>query len=107
MEEVLQQMEGRSGRVVYDLANAELLLSLDSGLLESASNTMSLHRSFADMRSAGGYFVHAGPRLGVTGGKADEWLPIRPSTAGVFALGVAHILIKEGYARAEFLRDHV
>ncbi len=107
MEEVLQQMHGTSGRLVYDLANAEVLLSLDSGLLESSSNTMSLHRSFADMRSAGGYFVHAGPRLGVTGGKADEWLPIRPGTAGIFALGIAHMLIKEGYSRSEFLRDHV
>ena len=107
MEEVLQQMHGTSGRLVYDLANAEVLLSLDSALLEPSPSIMSLHRGFADMRSAGGYFVHAGPRLGVTGGKADEWLPIRPSTAGVFALGVAHMLIKEGYARAEFLRDHV
>ena len=107
MEEVLQQMHGTSGRLVYDLANAEVLLSLDSALLEASSNMMSLHRGFADMRSAGAYFVHAGPRLGVTGGKADEWLPIRPSTAGVFALGVAHMLIKEGYARTEFLRDHV
>ena len=107
MEEVLQQMHGTSGRLVYDLANADVLLSLDSGLLESSSNTMSLHRGFADMRSAGGYFVHAGPRLGVTGGKADEWLPIRPGTAGIFALGVAHMLVKEGYSRNEFLRDHV
>ena len=106
MDEVLQDMHGTGGRLVYDLANADVLLSLDSGLLESASNTMSLHRSFADMRSAGGYFAHAGPRLGVTGGKADEWLPIRPGTAGVFGLGIAHMLIKEGYSRSEFLRDH-
>lgn len=107
MEEVLQQMHGTSGRLVYDLANTEVLLSLDSGLLESSADAMSLHRSFADMRSAGGYFVHAGPRLGVTGGKADEWLPIRLGSAGSFALGVAHMLIKEGYSRSDFLRDHV
>lgn len=107
MEEVLQQMHGTSGRLVYDLANADALLSLDSSLLEPSSSTMSLHRGFAEMRSSGGYFIHAGPRLGVTGGKADEWLPIRASTAGVFALGVAHMLIKEGYARNDFLRDHV
>lgn len=107
MEEVLQEMHGTKGRMVFDLANADVLLSLDSSLLECATNTMNLHRGFAEMRSAGGYFVHAGPRLGVTGGKADVWLPIRPSAAGVFALGVAHMLIKEGYARTEFLRDYV
>jgi anaerobic selenocysteine-containing dehydrogenase len=107
MEQVLAEMHGVRGQLVPDLTHADVLLSLDSGLLEASANTMSLHRSFAEMRSAGGYFVHAGPRLGVTGAKADEWLPIRLSTAGVFALGVAHMLIKEGYARAEFLRDHV
>lgn len=106
MEEVLAETHGTRGRVVHDLTNADLLLSLDSGLLEASVNTMSLHRAFAEMRSAGGYFIHAGPRLGVTGAKADEWLPIRPATAGVFALGIAHMLIKEGYARTEFLRDH-
>jgi len=107
MEEVLAETHGTRGQLVQDLSNADVLLSLDSGLLEASANTMTLHRSFADMRSAGAYFVHAGPRLGVTGAKADEWLPIRPSTAGVFALGIAHMLIKEGYARVEFLRDHV
>ncbi len=105
-DEALRQMHGAGGRLVYDLANASFVLSLDSGLLEAPSGTMNLHRNFADMRAAGGRFVHAGPRLGVTGSKADAWLPIRPGTLGVLALGVAHMLIKEGYSRAEFLRDH-
>lgn len=107
MEEILRRMHGTEGRFVYDLTNASFLLSLDSGLLETSPRTMSLQRSFADMRSAGGQFVHAAPRLGVTGAKADTWLPIRPATAGVLALGVAHMLIKEGYARTDFLRNHV
>lgn len=107
MEQVLQQTQGTSGRPIYDIVNAEFLLSLDSGLLEASASTMSAHRGFAEMRAAGGSFVHAGPRLGVTGSKADEWLPIRPATTGVFALGIAHMLIKEGYARIDFLRDHV
>lgn len=106
MEEVLRQMYGHDGRIVYDLSRSDFLLSVDSGLLESARDTMNLHRGFAEMRAAGGVFVHAGPRMGVTGSKADEWLPIRPSTGGVLALGVAHMLIKEGYARKEFLREH-
>jgi len=105
-QEVLRQMHGTGGQFVYDLAASSFLLSLDSGLLEPSARTMSLQRDFAEMRSAHGYFVHAGPRLGVTGAKADAWLPIRPSTAGFLALGVAHMLIKEGYARAEFLSEH-
>lgn len=106
-DEVVRRLHGTPGHLVYDIANATFLLSLDSGLLESSARTMSLHRAFAEMRSAGGQFVHAAPRLGVTGAKADAWLPIRPSSAGILALGVAHMLIKEGYARTDFLRDHV
>ncbi len=104
---ILRRIHGTDGVCVYDLANADFLLSLDSGLLEAPPRSMSLQRAFADMRSAGGQFVHAAPRLGVTGAKADAWLPILPSTGGVLAFGVAHMLIKEGYARLDFLRDHV
>ncbi len=102
-DETLRAMHGTEGRFVYDIANADFLLSIDSGLLESASATMTLHRGFADMRSSGGSFVHAGPRMGVTGSKADEWVPIRPSTVGTLALGIAHMLIKEGYEQTTFL----
>ncbi|RMF23203.1 MAG: hypothetical protein D6760_05865, partial [Deltaproteobacteria bacterium] len=105
--EVLRRMHGRDGQLVYDLANATTLLSLDSALLESPANSMVLHRGFAEMRSRGGTFIHAGPRLGVTGAKADTWLPVRPSTAGILALGIAHMMIKEGYERTDFLRHHV
>ncbi len=106
MERVLERMHGRGGPVVYDLAGTDFLLSLHSDILDSAAQTMSLQRAFAEMRSSGAYFVHAGPRMGITGAKADAWLPARPGSAGVLALGVAHMLIKEGYERADFLRDH-
>ncbi len=106
-DEVLRQMYGTTGRLVFDLANADFLLSIESGLCESPTNTMTFHRGLAALRAAGGRMVHAEPRLGVTGSKADEWLPIRPGTAGVLALGVAHMLIKEGFARSEFLETHV
>lgn len=106
-DEAVRLMHGTHGKLVYELANADFLFSFDSGLLESPSRTMTLHRDFADMRSAGGTFVHAAPRMGVTGSKADVWLPARPGSAGVLALGIAHMLIKERYARSEFLGDHV
>ncbi|MBI5504282.1 MAG: molybdopterin-dependent oxidoreductase [Deltaproteobacteria bacterium] len=106
-DEAVRRMHGTSGKLVYEMAGADFLFSFDSGLLESPSRMMTLHRAFADMRAAGGTFVHAGPRMGVTGAKADLWLPARPGTAGVLALGIAHMLIKEGYEKSEFLRDHV
>jgi anaerobic selenocysteine-containing dehydrogenase len=31
-----------------------------------------------------------------TGANADEWVPIKPGTEGVLALGLAHVIIKSG-----------
>jgi anaerobic selenocysteine-containing dehydrogenase len=107
LREVVERMHGVTGNVVYDLAGSDFLLSIDSGLLDASSDLMNVHRSFADQRSNGGRFVDVSPRLGVTGSKADEWVPSKPGAGGVFALGVAHMLIKEGLVDDEFLRDHV
>jgi anaerobic selenocysteine-containing dehydrogenase len=106
MQTVIRQMHGVEGAPVYDFAGSDFVMSFDSGILESSPSVMNVHRSFAEMRGAGGRFVHAGPRMGVTGSKADAWLPIRPGTAGSLALGVAHVLIKEGLVDARTLEKH-
>ena len=35
------------------------------------------------------------PRMSLTGASADEWVPIRPGTEGVLALGLAHVIMRE------------
>ncbi|MEZ5287878.1 MAG: 4Fe-4S dicluster domain-containing protein [Vicinamibacterales bacterium] len=41
-------------------------------------------------------FVQVEPRMSQTGASADEWLAVRPGTEGVVALGLAHVLMREG-----------
>ena len=36
------------------------------------------------------------PRMSQTGANADEWVPTKPGTEGVLALGLAHVIIKSG-----------
>ena len=40
-----------------------------------------------------GSFVQVESRMSQTGANADEWVPARPGTEGVLALGLAHVII--------------
>jgi anaerobic selenocysteine-containing dehydrogenase len=44
------------------------------------------------------------PRLSVAAAKADEWIPIRPATDRLFALGLCHVLVEEKLYDVEFLK---
>ena len=35
-----------------------------------------------------------------TGANADEWVPVKPGTEGVLALGIAHVIMKSGARKA-------
>src|SRR5262249_39523450 len=40
-----------------------------------------------------GTFAQVEPRMSQTGANADEWVPARPGSEGVMALGLAHVLL--------------
>ncbi len=42
----------------------------------------------------------------MTAAKADEWIPVNPGTEGALALGIAHMMVKEGLYDSGFVRDH-
>jgi anaerobic selenocysteine-containing dehydrogenase len=46
------------------------------------------------------------PRQGVTGAKADEWIPIVPGTDGALALGIANVIIQSGLIDASFVLNY-
>jgi anaerobic selenocysteine-containing dehydrogenase len=43
-----------------------------------------------------GKFVQVEYRMSQTGANADEWVPVKPGTEGVLALGIAHVIIQSG-----------
>src|SRR5262249_18725857 len=51
-------------------------------------------------RGMRGTLVQVEPRLSLTGANADVWLPARPGTEGVVALGLAHTIIYAGLREA-------
>ena len=56
-----------------------------------------------------GRFVYVGPRLSATGMNADEWVPVRPGTEALLALGMASAIATDPEAAgswAPLLRQH-
>ena len=94
----------------YDLENARHLLSFGSGLLESYWSPVQALMAYGYFRRGRpeqrGKLVQIEPRLSVTAIKADEWIPIQPGTEGMLALGIAHMMIKEGLYNKEFVSNH-
>lgn len=83
----------------YDLAEADYLLSFGAPFLEQWFSPVSFGIAFGLMRQGRknrrGRFVHIEPRLSLTAASADQWIPIRPGTEGLLALGIGRILLTE------------
>jgi anaerobic selenocysteine-containing dehydrogenase len=92
-----------------DLASADYVLCVGGALLEAASSPVHAMRSFGHFRQGRtgrrGKLVCVESRLSITGSSADEWIPVRAGTEGVFALGVAAVLVSEGLYNRDFLLE--
>ncbi|MEK7271951.1 MAG: molybdopterin-dependent oxidoreductase [Nitrospirota bacterium] len=98
-------MQGR-GIVGYDFGGAKYVLNFGANLFEEGPSPVRYMQAYKELREQKGErakIVHISPRLSTTGLKASEWLPIKPGTYGVLALGIAHILIKENLYDNEFV----
>ena len=100
--------QGINGLPVYDLNHANYVMAFGGNLLESNRHVIGYLAAAAFMRRGRpqrGKLVAAHPRLGLTGIKADEWVPIRPGTYAALALGMANVMINSELYDAEFVRD--
>lgn len=97
-------------RLGYDVASASYVLSLSSAWLDAHWSTEQAARAFAESRRGRPGFrpkwVHVEARSSLTAAKADEWVPIHPGTEGALALGIAHVLLREGLYDQDFVERH-
>jgi anaerobic selenocysteine-containing dehydrogenase len=59
-----------------------------------------------EARKRGARIVTIDPYRSPTAAKSDWWIPIRPGTDAALALGVMHVLFREGWLDREFLDRH-
>jgi len=61
--------------------------------------------AIAELRSRGAALVVVDPRRAGAASRADQWLRVRPGTDGALALGLAGVMIAEGWYDRDFIRD--
>ena len=62
-------------------------------------------RQVADAHARGAKLVVVDPRRAGAANKADLWLRVRPGTDGALALGIARVVLEEGWYDRDFVRD--
>lgn len=93
----------------YDLENSNYVLSFGASLLEAGPFPQRMVSGYSYLRRGRanrGKVVVIDPRQGVSGAKADEWIPIIPGTDAALALGMAHVIIRAGMVDPTFVNQY-
>jgi len=79
-----------------DLARARCVVSFGADLLGTWNSVVAQNAAYGEMRQGRpgvrGKLVQVESRMTATGACADEWVPCRPGTEGVLAMGLAHAI---------------
>jgi anaerobic selenocysteine-containing dehydrogenase len=91
---------GREQLPTLDLAESKYVISFGADLLGTWNSPVSQSVGYGHMRQGRpgnrGKFVQVEYRMSQTGANADEWVPVKPGTEGVLALGLANVIMKSG-----------
>ena len=100
-------MQGLTRPLGYDLKETNFLLSFGCNLLESWNSPVQQLATYGHLRHGRpdhrARIVQIDPRHSITALKADTWVPIKPGTDGALALGLAHVIIREGLYDRRFV----
>ena len=83
----------------FDLARADYVISFGADFLGTWNSPVAQSVGYGEMRQGRpgrrAKFVQVESRMSQTGANADEWIPCRPGTEGILALGIAHVILSE------------
>jgi len=90
---------GHAQLPTYDLARSNYVVVFGADFLGTWNSPVAQSVAYGEMRQGRpgvrSKFVMIESRMSQTGANADEWIPARPGTEGVLALGLAHVLLQE------------
>lgn len=94
-----EQSFGQPHLPYYDLSDTRYLLSFGADFIEHHLSPVQYGLGFGRMRQARdtirGHFTYVGGRMSVTAASADLWLPVRPGSEGILALGMARLILTD------------
>lgn len=89
---------GIPGIPLYEINQADRIVSFGADFLGSWVSPVEFGARFLETRRIDSgrqaKFTQVGPRLGLTGLNADEWIAVRPGTEGAVALALAGLVAK-------------
>lgn len=95
LSKAAENLFGESALPFFDVGGAQVAFSFGANFLETWLSPVSYTRGFAGLREAQtkkrGTLVQFEARMSATGGKADEWIPLRPGTEGLVALAIGRL----------------
>jgi len=105
--EVLRLTQGIAAPPAFDLAASGMVLSFGAALSEAWWCLPQAARARDAAIGDRPRWVQLDIRLSRTAARADQFVPIRPGTHGVVAMGIAYIILKEGLYDAEKVNSGV
>ena len=102
---LVSMFEKPIGQLGYDLDNAQTILSFGVPLLDNWGTPARVARYLEKKSESKQNIIQIETFQSRTAGMADRWIPIRPGTDAVFALGLAHIILKDNLFSAKFKRQ--
>jgi anaerobic selenocysteine-containing dehydrogenase len=100
--------QGLDGVPGFDLAGADLVLSVGLDLFEDGPAPVHSAAALVGSRATAerGRLIHVGTRLSPSATKADDFIAVRPGAHAAVALGIAHVLVREGRYDRRFVAEH-
>ena len=99
LREASRAVFGAGVRPIFDLEGADYVIDFGAESLESwlspveHARQLSAARDVSEQTGRDARLVYVGPRLSLTAGNADEWLPAKPGSEGILALGIARVAL--------------
>ncbi|MCH7981206.1 MAG: molybdopterin-dependent oxidoreductase [Proteobacteria bacterium] len=102
-----QRLFGEHTLPYYDIRNTRYLLSFGADYLSNWLSPVHHSLGFGHSRQGTdldrGRFVQIEAKMSLSGAAADEWIPARPGSEGILALGLAHQILAGGaYTGSDF-----
>ncbi|MFW6081526.1 MAG: molybdopterin-containing oxidoreductase family protein, partial [Desulfosalsimonas sp.] len=97
--------QGKNGTLGWDIENSDFILSFGVPLMdspESAGWMLSAYSGFSEKVK----LIQIEPRLSDTAARASRWIPAKPGTEGVLALGLAHVIVKDKLYDTDFVNNY-
>jgi anaerobic selenocysteine-containing dehydrogenase len=93
----------------YDIGNSNYILNFGSDLLDEGPSPIHSNQLYAELHIRKemdkAKIVHISSYLSRTAANSSNWVPIKPGTMAALALGIAHVMIRDGSYDKKFIKN--